>query len=229
MFAGRAAAAAALRLQPDASPPQKKFSRQCSSSASGMMANRNTPLAPGSTPSDLVSSPSECGGSSGSPGALPLVAGSHTASTRCPPSRGTAAPVWPQDPQTPLRSWGFTPPTRAPARFSPCGCFLFSTFSPAAFEGDAFPVFAPPPPSPSSLRRLPAPRFLPQFASPRRLPAEEVCGSGCADCRVNPQVSFLGVQDGPVLVWLHFMDARHTKNFHAVPPSWLLPLMFIYF
>ena len=26
-----------------------------------------------------------------------------------------------------------------------------------------------------------------------------------------------------VLVWLHFMDVRHTKNFHAVPPLWLLP------
>ena len=89
---------------------------------------------------------------------------------------------------------------------------------------EAFPVFAPL--SPSSLltqKRLPALRgfSLPQFASPCRGPAE-FCGSGCADCCVNPQIIFLGVQDGLVWVWLYFMDARHTKNFHAVPPSWLL-------
>ena len=62
---------------------------------------------------------------------------------------------------------------------------------------------------------------LPTFTSLRRVPAE-FCGSGCADYCVNPQISFLGVQDGLVLVWLYFMDMRHTKNFHAVLPSWLL-------
>ena len=44
---------------------------------------------------------------------------------------------------------------------------------------------------------------------------------------VNPQISFLGVQDGLVLVWLYFMDVRHTENFHAVLPSWLFPVRFI--
>ena len=39
------------------------------------------------------------------------------------------------------------------------------------------------------------------------LPAE-FCGSGCADCYVNPQISSLGVQDGLVLIWLYFMDMR---------------------
>ena len=29
------------------------------------------------------------------------------------------------------------------------------------------------------------------------------------------------MQDGLVLVWLYFMDVRHTKNFHTVLPSWL--------
>ena len=38
------------RLQPGASPPQKKFARQCSSSTSGIMENHNTHLAPGFTP-----------------------------------------------------------------------------------------------------------------------------------------------------------------------------------
>ena len=33
------------------------------------------------------------------------------------------------------------------------------------------------------------------------------------------------MQGGLVLVWLYFMDVRHTKNFHAVLPSWLLPLL----
>ena len=33
-------------------------------------------------------------------------------------------------------------------------------------------------------------------------------GSGCSDCCVNPQISFLGVQAGLVLIWLHFRDER---------------------
>ena len=87
-------------------------------------------------------------------------------------------------------------------------------------------LYSPPTQSPSSLcsqKHLPSRTFsLPKFTSLRHVPAE-FCGSGCADCCVNPQISFLGVQDGLVLVSLYFMDARHTKNFHAVPPSWLLP------
>ena len=64
----------------------------------------------------------------------------------------------------------------------------------------AFPVGSPPPRSPSSLcpqERFPTFRgfLLPKFSSPCRVPAE-FCGSGCADCCVNPQVSFLGEQDG---------------------------------
>ena len=41
--------------------------------------------------------------------------GSHTASTRCPPHRGPASPVWPKEPWTSLCSWGFALPTRAPS------------------------------------------------------------------------------------------------------------------
>ena len=38
------------------------------------------------------------------------------------------------------------------------------------------------------------------------------------------------MQDGLVLVWLYFMDVRHTKNFCAVPPSLFFPqnLKYIY-
>ena len=73
-------------------------------------------------------------------------------------------------------------------------------------------------------KTAPSPLWLvsPPFTSPHCVPAE-FCGSGCADCCVNLQISFLGVQDGSLLIWLYFMDARCKKNFHAVPPSWLLP------
>ena len=43
------AAANAKRLQPGASLPQKKLTRQCSSSISGIMENHSTHLAPGFT------------------------------------------------------------------------------------------------------------------------------------------------------------------------------------
>ena len=61
----------------------------------------------------------------------------------------------------------------------------------------AFPEFSPLP----SLRPLSACKSgslpaaglsLPSFTSPRHVPAE-FCGSGCADCCVNPPISFLGV------------------------------------
>ena len=95
----------------------------------------------------------------------------------------------------------------------------------------AFPVCSPPPQSLSSLLLQKGFRtfqgfLLPKFSSLCGIPTE-FCGSGCADCCVNPQISFLSVQNGLVLVWLYFMDTRHTKNFHAVLPSWLLPLILI--
>ena len=84
-----------------------------------------------------------------------------------------------------------------PFWFSPCGCFQFSTLSPAAFGEGCFSRMLPPPQSLSSL--CPQNGFLtfrgflvPKFSSPRRVPAE-FCGSGCADCCVNPPISFLGV------------------------------------
>ena len=111
-----------------------------------------------------------------------------------------------------------------PVLFSPHSCFHFSTFSPAAFGVWCFSRTLLP--SLSSLckqKQFPAlcGFCLPQFTSLHQVPAE-FCGSGCADCCVNPQISFLGVQHGLVLTWLYFMDARHKKNSHAVLPSWLL-------
>lgn len=46
---------------------------------------------------------------------------------------------------------------------------------------------------------------LPQFTFPHHVPAV-FCGSSCADCCVNSRISFLGVQDGLVLMWLPFRD-----------------------
>ena len=64
-----------------------------------------------------------------------------------------------------------------------------------------------------SKKQLPALRGfpLPQFTSPHRTPGE-FCGSGHADRCINPQISFLSVQDGLVLIWLYFMDARGKKS-----------------
>ena len=86
------AATDAQRLWPGASPPQKKFARQCSSSASGIMENHNTHLAPGFTHNELVPVAANVAILWGllGPGGL-------TASTKCPSSSGTASPVWPEN------------------------------------------------------------------------------------------------------------------------------------
>ena len=91
----------------------RKFARRCSSSVSGIMANHNTRLAPGFTPRDRVPAPANVVFLWGLPrwphGLYQM-----------PSSRGTASPVWPEDPRTPLCSWGFVLPTRAPPGIS-CG------------------------------------------------------------------------------------------------------------
>ena len=59
------------------------------------------------------------------------------------------------------------------------------------------------------------------FTLPTKVPLGhipvEFWGSGCADCCVNPQTSFLGVQDGLVLLWLHFRDKRYKKKTKKLP------------
>ncbi|XP_044905042.1 P-selectin isoform X12 [Felis catus] len=66
------AAADAPRLQPGASPPQRKFAPLCSSGVSGIMENHNTHLALGSAPSDLVPAPANVAVLLGPPGSLPV-------------------------------------------------------------------------------------------------------------------------------------------------------------
>ena len=95
----------------------------------------------------------------------------------------------------------------------PCGCFHSYFFSLAGFGGRCcfsctFPHL--PPLSASKIHSLHSVASL----SPSSwccVPAE-FCGSGCADCCVNPQISFLGVQGGFVLIWLHFRGKRRKKT-----------------
>ena len=97
-------------------PAPEKFMESCSSSVSGIKVNHNTHLAPGFPLNVLVPAPVNV---------VVLQAllglclwGGHTASTKCPPSRGTVFPVWPKDPSDlALCSWGFSLPTRAPPRY----------------------------------------------------------------------------------------------------------------
>ena len=78
------AAANAQSLWLGTSLPQKKFMQSCRSSISGIMENHNTHLAPGFTLNNLVPAPANAVVLWGL-----LGLGRHTASTRCPPSRGT--------------------------------------------------------------------------------------------------------------------------------------------
>ena len=113
-----------------------------------------------------------------------------------------------------LMEFKLSPFSFLPLLFSPCGCFHSDIFSPAAFrEGGAFPIFFPisilspqAKIAPCPLRLLSPPFYLFMLHTCRI-----VC-SGCADCCVNPQVSFLGVHNGLVLIWLHFRDERHKKT-----------------
>ena len=194
--------AGALRMEPGASPSQKKFAGQCSSSVSGMMENHNTHLTPGFTLHDLVPAPVNVASFRGllGPGGFNSL---HQMSLR---QWNGFSPCGPRTSRTPLCSWGFALPTRAPPgrelrvaafalplfivfvelkpspfsflpfRFSPCGRFQFSTFSPAAFGGGVLFPYSPPPPVSSSLclqKQLPARR---QPLSPQvHLSAPRVC------------------------------------------------------
>ena len=66
------AAADTQRLWPGARLPQKKFTQSCSSSTSEIMANHNTHLAPGFTPSNLAPAPVNVVDLLGPLGPLPL-------------------------------------------------------------------------------------------------------------------------------------------------------------
>ncbi|XP_029782895.1 keratin, type I cuticular Ha3-I-like [Suricata suricatta] len=89
-----------LKDCPGAGLPQKKFMQSRGSRASGIMVNHNTQLVPGfSAPWYLCSNASKHGYSLGFTGNFACrVVGEFTASTKCPPSRGTTSPHGPETP-----------------------------------------------------------------------------------------------------------------------------------
>ncbi|VFV32086.1 Hypothetical predicted protein, partial [Lynx pardinus] len=102
--------AGAPRLRPGARSSQKMFARQCSSSVSGIMENRTTHLAPGFTHNDLVPAPANVAifwGLLGPGGFNRLYQMSFQQWNRF-------SPCGPRTFMTPLCSWGFALPTRAP-------------------------------------------------------------------------------------------------------------------
>ncbi|XP_058591793.1 uncharacterized protein LOC131515131 isoform X2 [Neofelis nebulosa] len=109
------AAAGAPRLRPEASPPEKKFARQCSSSVSGIVGNHNTHLTPGFTLKDLVWAPANVAAFWGllGPGGFNSL---HQMSFQ---QWDRFSPCGPRTSRTPLCSWGFALPTRAPPVFCP--------------------------------------------------------------------------------------------------------------
>ena len=103
------AAVGALRLRPGASPSQKKFARQCSSSVSGIMENHNTHPAPGFTLNDLAPAPANVAAFRGL-----LGPGGFNSLSQMPFQQWNRFFPWgPRTSRTPLCSWGFALPTRA--------------------------------------------------------------------------------------------------------------------
>ncbi|XP_078301533.1 uncharacterized protein LOC144616103 [Panthera onca] len=95
---------------PGASLPQKTFARQCCCSVSGMMENHNTHPAPGFTLKDLVPAPANVAAFRGllGPGGFN---GLYQVSFQ---QWNRFSPCGPRTSWTPLCSWGFALPTRAP-------------------------------------------------------------------------------------------------------------------
>ena len=114
------AASSALRLWPGASPPQEKFARQCNSSVSGIMENHNTHLAPAFNLNDLVPAPANVvifwgllgPGGFNSLYQMSIQQWNHFSLCGLRTS------------QTPLCSWGFALPTRAPPGIKLWNCSL---------------------------------------------------------------------------------------------------------
>ena len=105
------AASGALRLRPGASPPRKKFGRQCSSSISGIMENHHTHPAQGFTLKDLVPAPANVVVFLGPLG--PCLGG-HTQLLPGVLQAGEPPhPMWPENLLDPTLLPGFALPTRA--------------------------------------------------------------------------------------------------------------------
>ena len=118
------AAAGAPRLRPGAGPPQKKFASRCSSSVSGMVGNHNAYLAPGFTLEDLVPAPAKVAAFWGllGPGGFNSL---HQMSFQ---QWDRFSPCGPSTSRTPLRSWGFALPSRAPPGMELGSCSLCAPF-----------------------------------------------------------------------------------------------------
>ena len=101
--------ASAPRLRPGASTSQKMFTRQCSSSVSGIMENHNTHLAPGFTLNDLVPALENVAAFWGllGPG------GFNSLYQMSFQQWNHFFPCVPRTSWTPFCSWGFAFPTRA--------------------------------------------------------------------------------------------------------------------
>ena len=114
------AVASAPRLRPGASTPQKKFARWCSSSVSGIMENHNTHLAPSFTFNDLAPAPANVAIFWGllGPGGFNSLYQMSFQQWNCFSLCG------PRTSWTPLCSWGFTVPTRAPPSIKLWSCCL---------------------------------------------------------------------------------------------------------
>ena len=113
------AAAGALRLRPGASPPQKKFARQCSSSVSGIVGNHNT-SGTRLHPQRPCSSISECG-------CLPGSAATRWLQQSLPnvlPAVEPLFPVWPENLPNPTLFLGIRPSRQSTARYELRSCSL---------------------------------------------------------------------------------------------------------
>ena len=209
------------------------------------MENRNTHLAPGFTLNDLVPAPANVVvlpgplGPLGDPHSLYQVSSQQgnrlsTCGLKNPGLHSAPgdSPFPPEHHQ--VSSCGVSgsalPLFIVLVEFKPSPFSLFSSvpaavstfpFSLQLLWRGAFPIF---PPSPSSLlkqKQLPALCSFSPSSPLCHIPAE-FCGSGCADCCVDPQISFLSVQDSLVLIWLYFMDTRCKKTsmlFHHLASS----------
>ena len=101
-------------------PAPEKIARQCSLSVSGTMENCNTHLAPGFTLNDLAPAPANVAtfqGLLGPGGFDSLYQMSFQQWNRF-------SPCGPRTSRTPLCSWGFALPTRAPPGMELRGCSL---------------------------------------------------------------------------------------------------------
>ena len=102
-------------------PPQKKFTRQCSSSVSGIMENHNTHLALAFTLNDLAPAPAMW-----PPSGIFWDQVASTVSTKCPSSSGTTFPCVVREPPGLHSIPGDSPFPLEHRQVSSCGVAAFA-------------------------------------------------------------------------------------------------------